>query len=157
MEKIRITNLDRYWSSAAEMRPIGGDLGVENLAMFYYELETGDSFLWGGTFRYEEREEIIYIQHGTVTFETEEGDVKAEAGDVVRFAPGEWKGGTNTGTERAVALLIGAPQDRDGWKTNYPCPECGKRTRQDMEMAEAGELLITMCAECGTEFGRFSK
>lgn len=157
MEKVTINDLERYMGAATELRPVGHDLGAENIALFYYELDPGDSFLWGGTFRYEKREEVCYIQEGTVTFETEEGDVEAGPGDVVRFAPGEWKGGTNTGTERVVALLVGAPQDRASLIFKLECPECGERTLQAVEMTEARDLLTTSCAECGTETGQFTE
>lgn len=157
MEKIRIKELERYMGAASELRPLGPALGAENVAIFYYELDPGDSLLWGGIFRYEEREELCYIQEGSITFETEEGDVPAEAGEVVRFAPGEWKGGTNTGSERTVALLLGSPQDRGSLETQLECPECGDRTLQEIEMTEARDLLMTNCAECGGETGQFTE
>lgn len=124
MEKVRIDDLERYKGAATELRPMGPDLDAENLAMFYYVLEPRDSFLWGGIFRYEKREEVCYVLQGTVTFETEDGTVEAGPDEALRFAPGEWKGGTNTGTERVIALLVGAPQDRASLEFKLECAEC---------------------------------
>lgn len=76
-----------------------------------YELDPED-IIYSGYYRHENQEEVFYVQHGTVTFETEEANVETGPGDVVRFAPGEWKGGTNTGAGRAIVLAIGAPPDR---------------------------------------------
>lgn len=156
MEKVRIDELERYMGAAAEWRPIHGDLNAENLRLSYYKLDPGNSFLFDDYNCYEDEEEVYYIQQGTVTFETEDGDVEAEAGEVVRFAPGEWKRGTNAGTEPAVALDLVAPAG-DVPAHQRECPDCGKRTPQDIEMTEARDLLMTYCEACGTETGRFTE
>lgn len=157
MEKVQIDELEQFMGAASEWRPIHGDLGTENVSLNYYELDTDSSFLFGGTYRYETQEEVFYVQQGTVTFETENGDIEAEAGEVVRFAPNEWKGGTNTGPERAVVLQMGAPQDRGERAYLRECPECGERTPQDFELTEARDFFIAHCAECGTETARFTE
>lgn len=38
--------------------------------------------------------------HEQVTFETEDGEIVGTAGEVIRFAPGEYQQGINTGDER---------------------------------------------------------
>jgi len=157
MDKVRIDELERFMGAADEWRPIHGDLGTENVSLNYYELDPDDGFLFGGVYQYETQEEVFYVQQGTVTFETEGEDVEAEAGEVVRFAPGEWKGGTNAGTDRAVMLHVGAPQDRGERNYLRDCPECGERTPQDFELTEARDFFIAYCDECGTELVRFTE
>lgn len=120
-----------------------------------YELDPED-IIYSGYYRHENQEEVFYVQHGTVTFETEEANVETGPGDVVRFAPGEWKGGTNTGTGRAIVLAIGAPPDRGETTFLRECPECGDRTPQEIEMTEARDLPTIYCEACGTETGRFT-
>lgn len=157
MEKVRIDELERYMGAAAEWRPVDNDLGAENLSLSYYELDQGDEFLFGGTYRYEKREEVFYVQQGSVTFETEDGDVEVASGEVARFAPNEWKGGTNTGTDRAVMLHMGAPQERGERTYLRECPDCGERTAQDFELTEARDFFISYCGECGNEIVRFTE
>lgn len=157
MEKVSIGDLERYMGAASEWRPVDAELGTEDLSLGYYEMEPGDEFLFGGKYRYEKREEVFYVQSGAITFETEDGDVEAVAGDVVRFAPNEWKGGTNTGDERAVMLQMGAPQERGERTYVRDCSVCGERTPQDFELTEARDYFISYCAECGTELVRFTE
>lgn len=61
---------------------------------------------------HENQEEPLVVREGRVTFETEGGAVVVDAGERIRFDPGEYQQGVNTGGERVVALVIGAPQDR---------------------------------------------
>lgn len=157
MEKVHIDDLERYMGAASEWRPVDGALGAENLSLGYYELEPDDEFLFGGIYRYEKREEVFYVQQGSITFETEDRTVEAVSGDVVRFAPDEWKGGTNTGTERAVMLQLGAPQERGERTYLRECPDCGERTPQDFELTEARDYFISYCGECGTELVRYTE
>lgn len=155
MENVRINELEQYMGPAVVLKPVYPELGGEHVNLIYYELEP-DDILYFGYYRHENQEEVFYVQKGTITFETEEGDVEVESGDVIRFAPGEWKGGTNTGTERAVVLAIGAPPDRGETTFLRECPECGERTPQEIEMTEARDLLTIHCEACGTETGRFT-
>lgn len=157
MEKKPIVDMEPYCTAATTCKSIGSALGAETLTAAYYELEPGDSFLFGGYHRRETREEIFVIRQGTVTFETEDDDVEVEAGEALRVAPGEWRGGTNEGTERVIALVVGAPRDAPETTILRECPECGERTSQDFEMSEARDLLTTYCETCGTETEQLSE
>lgn len=157
MEKVRIDEQERYMGAASEWRPLDQGLGVENLSLSYYELEPDDGYLFGGLYRYETREEVFYVQEGTITFETEDGEIEAEAGDVVRFAANEWKGGTNRGPERAVMLQLGAPQERGERTYLRECSDCDDRTPQDFELTDERDYFISYCGECGTELVRFTE
>jgi len=67
-------------------RPLSNELDADDVAVNYYELAPGDSFGFG-YHRHADQEEVFHVQRGTVTFETEDGDVDVSAGEAIRFAP----------------------------------------------------------------------
>lgn len=154
MERQRIDDVESRMGPAAVKRLLGPALGTTDVAVNYYELDTGDSFGFG-YHRHEAQEEVFYVQQGAVTFETDAGDEVVEAGEVIRFAPGEWQRGTNEGEERVVALALGAPKDGGETEMVRDCPDCGERTPQTVDWADDGEALVTLCDDCGTVTGRF--
>jgi len=127
-------------------------VGADEVALNYYELASGDSFAYG-YHRHERQEELFVVQQGTVTFETESGDRAVEAGEVVRFAPGEFQRGVNEGEERVVAFALGAPRDPGDTEIRRHCDDCGERTGHTVERADAGTLA--RCLECESVTGRF--
>lgn len=155
MEKVRIEDVDGWMGPAAEKKPVSRALGTEHVAIIYYELDTDESMAFG-YHRHEKQEEVFYVQEGTVTFETDEGDVAVGPGELARFAPGEWQRGTNRSAERATVLAVGAP--RDGGETTIlrECPECGEQTPQEITRGPEANALVTRCVECRAETGRFS-
>lgn len=155
MEKVTIDELDSWMSPAAAKRPVGKALGANNVALNYYELAPGDSFAFG-YHAHENQEEVFYIVEGTATFETEEGDVTVAAGEIIRFAAGEFQRGVNDGDDPIRALAIGAPTDTGELTLLRECETCGDRTDQKIEPAEDSDELLTLCVECDTETGRFS-
>lgn len=154
MEKCRIDAVESRMGPAAVQRLLGPALGTTDVAVNYYELAAGDSFGFG-YHRHEGQEEVFYVQQGTVTFETEDGDIAVEAGEVIRFGPGEWQRGTNEGDQRVVALALGAPKDAGETEMVRDCADCGGRTPQTIEWADDGEALVTLCEDCGATTGRF--
>lgn len=139
---------------AAVVNPLTDALGLTDVAMNYYELDPGDSFAYG-FHAHAEQEEVFYVTRGTVTFETETGDVEVSAGELVRFAPGEFQRGVNEGEEPVHALAVGAPQETGGNVVLRECPTCGDHTEQAIELTEAKDAVLARCEECGTETGRF--
>ncbi len=89
-------------------RPVSRALATTNFAMNYFELEPGESFS-GGLHTHYDQEEVFYVQEGTATFDTEEGQVSVDAAEVIRFDPGEFRTGYNASDERVVAFALGAP------------------------------------------------
>ena len=156
MEKVRIDDVENRVMPATVMRPLTDALGATDLALNYYELEPGDSFAFAYHV-HEVQEEIFYVQSGTATFETEDGPVEVEAGEVVRFPPGEYQRGVNRGDERVEALALGAPLEYGEQVKLRECPECGERTDNRIESGEDGEVRITTCKTCGTETGRWTQ
>lgn len=154
METVRIDDVQERIDSATVKRPLTGALDAANVALNYYELAPGDSFAYG-YHMHERQEELFVVQEGKVTFETADGEVVVAAGEVVRFAPGEFQQGINRGEERVVALAIGAPQASGGFELRRECSTCGERTPTTIERAEEGRTKITRCLDCGAETGRF--
>ncbi|WP_027119249.1 cupin domain-containing protein [Natronorubrum tibetense] len=154
MHKVTIEDVERRIDSATVNRPLTAALGASNLAINYYELAPGDSFAYG-YHAHEAQEEVFVISSGTVTFETEEGPVDVESGDAIRFAPGEYQQGTNTGTERVEAVALGAPQDGGDFDLLRDCEVCGDRTSQAIEWTDDRDAKVTRCLDCGERTGRF--
>ena len=155
MRKIRVDEVDRVPSPASVRRPLADALGAKDVAINYYELAPGDSFAFGYHY-HEEQEELFYVLSGTATFETEDGDVEVDAGEAVRFAPGEFQQGWNRGQEPVRALALGAPKETVGGEVRRECPDCGERTRHRFEAEDDGRTRLTICIECGAETGRYS-
>jgi uncharacterized cupin superfamily protein len=159
MEHVSIDDVDSYMGPADIKRPLTDALGASDLAINYYELDSGESFAFG-RHCHTEQEEVFYVQQGTVTFETGDPDddpetVAVAAGEAVRFAPGEFQRGVNEGEERVVALALGAPQETGETTITRVCPDCGERTEATIEMTDDRDALVTRCVECGTVTGRF--
>lgn len=154
MNHVRIDDIESTPSPSAVRRPLADALGATDLAVNYFELEPGDSFAYG-YHAHHDQEEVFYVQSGTATFETEDGDRRVAAGEAVRFAPGEFQQGRNDGDERVVALALGAPKETDETEVYRECPACDDRTPARFERADDGALL-TVCADCDTETGRFA-
>lgn len=154
MEKIRIEDVESRTGPADVKRPLTAALAATDLALNYYELAPDDSFAFG-YHAHSNQEEVFYVQSGTVTFETQDGEFEVGPGELVRFAPGEYQRGVNRGDERVVALALGAPKESGDLDVRRECPDCDERTSNRIERAEEGEGLVTICEECGAETGRF--
>jgi uncharacterized cupin superfamily protein len=154
MDKVRIEDIDQEIDSATVQRPVTDAINATDVSLNYYELAPGESFAYG-YHMHEKQEELFVIQEGRVTFETEDGNVIVDAGEVIRFAPGEYQQGVNTGDKRVVALAIGAPQEMGDTEILGECGVCGQRTPNTVERVGDGQAKITRCLECGEETGRF--
>lgn len=152
MEKVSIDDVDSWYGPNAVRRPVSRELGAEQLAMNYFELEPGEQFGFG-YHRHPAQEELFYILEGTATFETDSGETDASAGEAARFAPGEWQLGRNDGDERVRALALGAPASESEAEVRRHCEHCGGREPTRIEGVDTG--LVTICETCGAETGRF--
>jgi uncharacterized cupin superfamily protein len=154
MNRVSLDELDDWMGPASVKRPVGSALDAEQLAMNYYELAPDESFAFG-YHAHDDQEELFYVIEGTATFETDDGDVTVEAGDVIRFAPGEFQQGRNDTDERVRALAVGAPADSTDVTILRDCEACDDRTVQRIEPTEDGDELLTICVDCGAETARF--
>jgi uncharacterized cupin superfamily protein len=170
MEHVRVADVDSWMSPASAKRPLSNALGAEDVTVNHYELAPGESFAFG-YHRHEGQEELFYVLEGTATFETgepqrgsesasgdaasENGETSVAEGEAVRFEAGEWQQGRNETDERVVALAIGAPPEMGETTILRECPDCDDRTPQDVQRADDGGGLVTVCEDCGAETGHF--
>ena len=138
-------------------RPVSRALGTDHVAMNYFELESGESFS-GGRHTHHDQEEVFYVESGTATFQVGragETEIEVAAGELIRFAPGEFQEGRNLGTERVVDWAIGAPGATHDWdeiESILPCRTCGEETSHGLALTDDGSFELT-CAACGTVIG----
>jgi mannose-6-phosphate isomerase-like protein (cupin superfamily) len=154
MEHTNVDDLDDRMGPADVKRPVSDALDATDVALNYYELAPGES-LGFGYHRHHGQEEVFYVAQGTVTFETEDGEVAVTEDEFVRFEPGEWQLGTNEGDERVVAIAMGAPAEMGETEMLRECPDCGGRTENELELTDDRDAILTLCTECGAETGRF--
>ncbi|WP_442905094.1 cupin domain-containing protein [Haladaptatus sp. ZSTT2] len=157
MEKVRVDAVEQvknpYPRSPGPFR-VGLALGATDVGLNYFELDAGEAFS-GGYHTHHDQEEIFYVQSGTATFETEAGTEQVAAGEIIRFAPGEFQHGYNDGTEPVSGLAIGAPFGSDDVEILKACPACGERTFHRRRSLLSDDVtkadLQLLCPECGTE------
>jgi len=101
---------------------------------------------------------VFYVLSGTATFEVgrERERVDVGAGELIRFAPGEFQSGfvREDADEDVVAWAFGAPGARHDWdqiESLIECRECGEERTHATEMTDEGRFRFT-CSECGTSF-----
>lgn len=154
MERVELDSVDNWMGPASIKRPLGQALGAEHVAVNYYELEPGESFAFG-YHAHDDQEEVFFIIKGTVTFETEDGELTVGANESVFVPPGEFQRGVNTSDSPVRALAIGAPADMGETTILRACSGCGERTEQTIEPTDSRDALVTLCIECDSETGRF--
>lgn len=136
-----------------ERRNVSDALGAEHMTAVHYELAPGEQFS-GGLHTHHDQEEVFYIVEGTATFEygTDGEEVAVEAGEVVRFDPGEFQCGRNKSDDAVVGFALAAPGSQHNWEdleSFAPCGECGEVTSHGVEEPD-GEFVI-YCNECDNE------
>lgn len=136
----------RYWAgeSDAARAAVDDALGIEGFALNRYCLQPGDG-LPSGLHTHLDQAEVFVVLSGKLRFETLDGDVAVEAGEAVRFAPGEYQTGANAGDEPAVVLAVGAPQKSDEVRVPLPCPDCGHEALEPNW--RDGEVVLD-CPDC---------
>ena len=156
MEKVTIDEIDierNPMEVHSVRRPISQALGMTDFAMNYFELEPDESFS-GGFHTHHDQEEVFYVQEGVATFDTEDGEVTVEAGDVIRFAPGEFQHGYNDSDERVVGFAFGAPGARHDWseiESLIYCQECEEEVGHGLELIDGSAFRMT-CTACENTF-----
>ncbi|WP_128478794.1 cupin domain-containing protein [Halorussus pelagicus] len=158
MEKVAIDAVDNERNPMkvhSVRKPVSRVLGTEHFAMNYFELEAGESFS-GGLHRHNDQEEVFYVESGTATFEVglDREEVVVEAGELIRFPPGEFQKGYNDGEATVEGWALGAPgamHDWDELQSRAYCPECEDEKTHDMAFVE--ESFELTCTECGTTQG----
>jgi uncharacterized cupin superfamily protein len=154
MEKASVSDVDPFRTGNEELdrrtlRPLTGAVGAKNLAVNHYELAAGERFS-NRLHTHLDQEEVFYVLEGTATFRTEDGTVELEAGEAIRFAPGEYQTGYNDGDERVRALALGAPGRSTEIRVRESCEACGEVDALAVDLDREG--LPLRCPECGAEY-----
>jgi uncharacterized cupin superfamily protein len=158
MEKVAIDDVKTQNSPLGVhslRKPVSSALGTEHFAMNYFELQPDESFS-GGLHTHHDQEEVFYVMEGSVEFEVglDRETVLVEAGEVIRFAPGEYQTGWNRGDETVRGWALGAPGAQHDWdelESVVDCRECGEETPHATSINDEGRFAFT-CNECGTSF-----
>lgn len=143
-------------------KPISRALGTTEFAMVYNELAPGEAFS-GALHTHYDQEEVFYIIDGTATFEVGKSrtEVTVRAGELIRFAPGEFQRGYNHSDGRVVGIILSAPGVEHDWSEEalfFECRSCAEETVHAIEPVEAGSWqterldLRVRCRECGNAF-----
>lgn len=153
----------------AAVRDLAGLLGATDLAVNHYRIPPAEEFP-SGLHAHGDQEEIFVVLDGAATFERlgperdDADEIAVEAGEAVRFAPGEYQSGRNAGDGLLVVLALGAPPDSEDVRIPLDCPECGHGFLSP-EVSEANEEAdVTLdcpacdaanvpqgCPDCGAE------
>ena len=148
MEHVSIDDVEPdAFGSEIDRRGLAGPLGASDVALNRYRLQPGERFS-DGLHAHMDQEEIFVVIEGTATFETLDGDVTVDAGDAVRFAPGEFQSGKNDGDGEVVAFALGAPRDSEDVRIPQECPECG---HENMRAIPGDDGFALRCPECEAE------
>lgn len=140
-----------------ERRPVSDALGAEHVAVNYFRLDPGEEFS-PGLHAHRDQEEVFYIQSGTATFVcgADRETVTVDAGEMIRFAPGEFQTGQvpEDAEEEVIALAIGAPGPRHNWGEDLEslvyCRTC--EAERPHESRPTGDGFALTYKECGTRF-----
>lgn len=156
MERVTIEDIEREphpMGVNRERRNVTDALDADHMTAVHYELEPGESFS-GGLHTHHDQEEVFYVMEGTATFEhgTDGEETEVEAGEVIRFEPGEFQCGRNKSDDIVVGLALAAPGSQHNWtdlESFAPCGECGEVTSHGVR--EPDEAFVIYCNKCGNE------
>lgn len=149
MERVAVEDVDPDGDDDdAERRRLSRALGTTDVAINRYRLPPGTG-LPAGLHAHADQEEVFVVFDGTVTFETLDGERTVDAGEAIRFAPGEFQSGRNAAGAGgdAVLLALGAPRESDDVRLPLACPACGRPDRR-LEIEPDGATFV--CPDCGT-------
>ncbi|PSQ00871.1 cupin [Halobacteriales archaeon QS_4_69_31] len=148
MEKVSIDDVEASaFGSDIDRRGLSNPLGTTDMALNRYRLDPGERFS-GGLHAHMDQEEVFVIVEGEAAFETMDGEVTVDEGEVIRFAPGEFQSGKNDSDGEVVAFAMGAPRDSEDVRVPQDCPGCGN---DNMRAIPADDGFDLQCPECGEE------
>lgn len=101
-----------------DRRELSAPLATTDLAINYYRIPPENGFP-GGVHAHMDQEEVFVVLVGTAEFETMNGTITVEAGEAIRFGPGEFQSGANAAEQDLVALALGAPRDSEDVRIRF--------------------------------------
>lgn len=161
MKKVTVNDVEPVPVNPA-LRILTGELGTTDVAINRYDIDPGRN-LSGGYHAHHDQEEVFYVEAGRIRFETEDGDIDVDAGEIIRFAPGEFHYGYNPTDDPAVVIALGAPPDSQEVESVRECTECGKqfhhhRTSYMGKVTDSDDPARQVaCPDCGGETIRIGR
>jgi len=148
MEKTSIDDIDSDEFGDSERRRVAERVGADEMAINHYRVAPGEG-LPAGLHAHMDQEEVFIVLAGTARFETLDGEISVEDGEIIRFAPGEYQSGFNGGTEQLEILALGAPKDSEDVRLPIECLNCSHdNLRFDFSDGE----MTFVCPDCDSEF-----
>jgi mannose-6-phosphate isomerase-like protein (cupin superfamily) len=154
----------------SDRRVVSDALDADDVAVIRFDLAPGEQFS-GGLHTHHDQEELFYILEGTATWDVgpepdadhaerhaserpETEEVVVEAGEVIRFPPGQFQCGRNKSDGRVVGLAVAAPGTQHDWEaleSFAPCAgDCDGITSHGVRQPD-GDGMVVYCNECGAE------
>ncbi len=135
-------------------RALTEPLGTTALAVNHYRVPPREG-LPAGLHAHADQEEVFVVLSGAARFETlraVDGEwvaetVRVDAGEVIRFGPGEFQSGHTAGDDDLAVLAVGAPRDGDDVRLPVACPDCA---RGALRLDTDGGLSFS-CPDCGAD------
>lgn len=152
MKRTQITAASARMSTASVCRSVTDSLDIDGFEWNYYRAAPGET-LSVCYHAHPDEEEIFHVVEGTATFETEQGKISVDAGEVVRFEPGEFQHGFNETDEQLTVLAFSAPREPEIGGI-IECPHCGERDHPRAETTADGTNRLFFCTVCGAEVNR---
>lgn len=142
MNEISLAEIDPV-PGVVDQRGLTDPLATTDVAINHYRIPPGGGFL-GGVHAHMDQEELFIVLAGTAAFETMDGTITVDAGEVIRFAPGEFQSGANAAEEKLMVLAVGAPRDTEDVRIPFACPACD---HPDLRIA-TDDGLTFVCPDC---------
>lgn len=147
MQKRSIEAVEARSVRGVERRGLSDPLETTDVAINHYQLAPGGRL--AGLHMHVDQEEVFIVVEGTATFETlAAGRIAVEAGEAIRFGPGEYQSATNVSNEEVALYALGAPKGTEDWRVPIACPECG---HDNMRPVLADETPVLACPDCAVE------
>ena len=100
---------------------------------------------------------MFYVQSGTVTSETETGNLTVDADEVLRVPPGTFQLGTNYGDERVTALALGVAREyQDETRGSSSVTSVTNTPYTFSRTPEKRDELVRRCTDCNGETHRIT-
>lgn len=153
MEQVTLDNPDSEFPGDVDRHCLTEALGTEHVACNYYRIPPGDG-LPAGLHAHRDQEELFFVLEGEAIFErldseqTTASERTVEAGEAIRFEPGEYQSGRNAGDAALAVLALGGPRDSEDVRLPAACPDCAHDTLR-LGTSSAGVTFV--CPRCEGE------
>ncbi|SFR43488.1 cupin domain-containing protein [Halogeometricum limi] len=156
VERVTVSDIPDTPNPTSHKREVDEAVGATAFGFNVLEVRPGEQVPWG-YHSHPEHEELFYVVSGTLTVDTEDGPVRANAGDAVFVAAGEKNRAHNAADEPAEVVAVGAPKDADHAVIEEACPACGVVGGREYERVagDDGPQYVLSCESCGAETLRF--